>query len=351
MKYRISVVLTTTWVVGECLVQGTLWAEQQTAEVPIIYTTDLYHPHQDPDDHFDIATLFAIPEFKILAIVIDLGEKGKGRAGTVPLEQIMYLSGVTAPYATGLAENLSDPNDTGQGQPAAAQKGVELILDALRRSEEPVTVFTTGSLRDVAAAYNRESGLFARKVERLYVNAGHSGGGEEYNVELDPVAYVRILRSGLPVYWVPCFGERGYESMWHFKHGEVLDAAPAPIQNFFLYALGRIDPKEKDPLDMLAQPVYVDLKRRFRDKRRNMWCTGALLHAAGRTGGPFRFEDVFVKISDEGDTEIVGQEKDAKVLKTFRKEAPFAYLVTMKGELRRLLEDFPSAVEKKSEEK
>ncbi len=350
MKYRISGALTITCVVGACFVQGPLWAEQKAAEVPIIYTTDLYHPHQDPDDHFDIATLFALPEFKILGIVIDMGEKGKGRAGTVPLEQMMYLSGVTVPYATGLAEKLSDPNDTGQGQPAAAQKGVELILDALRRAEEPVTVFTTGSLRDVAAAYNREPALFAKKVDRLYANAGHSGGGDEYNVELDPAAYLRILRSDLAVYWVPCFGERGYESMWHFNHGEVLDAAPAPIQNFFLYALGRIDPKEKDPVDVLAQPVDADLKRRFWDKRRNMWCTGAFLHAAGRTGGPFRFEDVFVKISDEGNTKIVEQEKDTEVLKTFRKEAPFAYLVTMKGELRRLLEDFPMAVEKKSEE-
>ena len=29
--------------------------------VPVIYCTDLFHPHDDPDDHFDLATLFALP--------------------------------------------------------------------------------------------------------------------------------------------------------------------------------------------------------------------------------------------------------------------------------------------------
>jgi hypothetical protein len=26
----------------------------------VIYCTDLFHPHDDPDDHFDIACLYAI---------------------------------------------------------------------------------------------------------------------------------------------------------------------------------------------------------------------------------------------------------------------------------------------------
>ena len=40
-------------------------------KIPIIHSTDLFHPHVDPDDHFDLATLFAVKEFDIKGIVLD----------------------------------------------------------------------------------------------------------------------------------------------------------------------------------------------------------------------------------------------------------------------------------------
>jgi len=94
------------------------------ASVPIIYTTDLYHPHDDPDDHFDLATLFAIPEFDIRAIVIDTGKRGKDRPGLLPVRQMMHITGRTVPVATGLIENLRHQGDLGERQPAEALAGV-----------------------------------------------------------------------------------------------------------------------------------------------------------------------------------------------------------------------------------
>jgi hypothetical protein len=41
--------------------------------IPVLYCTDLFHPHDDPDDHFDLATLYAIPEFDLRGIVLDQG--------------------------------------------------------------------------------------------------------------------------------------------------------------------------------------------------------------------------------------------------------------------------------------
>ena len=38
---------------------------------PYIYSTDLYHRHGDPDDHFDIATIYALPEIELKGIVLD----------------------------------------------------------------------------------------------------------------------------------------------------------------------------------------------------------------------------------------------------------------------------------------
>lgn len=40
----------------------TLGATGPTAKIPFIHTTDLYSPPQDPDDHVDLATVFALPE-------------------------------------------------------------------------------------------------------------------------------------------------------------------------------------------------------------------------------------------------------------------------------------------------
>ena len=44
--------------------------KQKTEKIPLIYCSDLYHPHVDPDDHFDIAAIYAIPEFDIKAIIL-----------------------------------------------------------------------------------------------------------------------------------------------------------------------------------------------------------------------------------------------------------------------------------------
>ena len=44
-------------------------------KMPIIHVTDLYHPAQDPDDHFDLATLFALPEVEIKAVLLDATQR------------------------------------------------------------------------------------------------------------------------------------------------------------------------------------------------------------------------------------------------------------------------------------
>ena len=51
------------------------------ASVPIVYSTDLYQQPDDPDDHFDLATLFAIKEFDIRGIIFDLGKRGVNGPG------------------------------------------------------------------------------------------------------------------------------------------------------------------------------------------------------------------------------------------------------------------------------
>ncbi|HNT88988.1 MAG TPA: nucleoside hydrolase [Candidatus Hydrogenedentes bacterium] len=323
--------------------------EQAAPRIPIVYCTDLFHPHGDPDDHFDLATLFALPELDVRAIVIDMGREGEGRPGLLTVRQMTHLTGRGVPTATGLASNLDSLEDTGRGQPPESQAGVALILDALRAADEPVTVFITGSLRDFAAAYNRAPDLVREKVGRCYVNAGHSSGGAEWNVQLDPVAFVRIMRSGLPIYWVPCFGDGGYESLWTFDHEEVLEGLPGPIQNFFLYALDKTDPAQVDPIAALGAPVSAERKARFWKEKRNMWCTAAFLHAAGREQGPFTFERARVKVEDNGKTTPALNEEGV-ALHVLRVDDSVNYRGYMAGTLRDLLAGLPLAATASAEE-
>ncbi|MBE3069636.1 MAG: hypothetical protein IMZ66_05305, partial [Planctomycetes bacterium] len=60
----------------------------EAPRVPLIYSTDLYHPHVDLDDHFDLAQVFAMPEFDVKAIVLDVNGN-VGAAGRPALDQMM----------------------------------------------------------------------------------------------------------------------------------------------------------------------------------------------------------------------------------------------------------------------
>jgi hypothetical protein len=244
----------------------------------------------DPDDHFDLATLFSTAEFDIRGIVLDCGARQQKAPGRIPVSQILHLTRRKVPYAIGLAEPLRWPGDDGRDQPGQFQRGVRLILDALRESPEKLTVFTTGSLRDVAAAFSREPKLLRRKIDRLYINIGNPAMGKEsrryeYNVNLDRHAYVCIMQSGLPIYWCPCFHgtiwERGvHGTYWKFGQRSVLETAPEGLQNWFIFALTK--PKDVDPIAFLSAPQDPAARAKVWEMARNMWCTAPFLHAAGR---------------------------------------------------------------------
>lgn len=259
------------------------------AAVPVLYCTDLNHPHGDPDDHFDLATLFALEEFDIRGIVLDNVIPQDAQPGAIPVRQMFHLSGRDVPLAVGLTRPLASPEDDGRGEEARFQAGVVLILKTLAAADEPVTIITAGALRDVAAAFNRDPESFRKKVDRLYINIGFAlrdGDTPEYNVGLDPRAYARIMGSGLPVYWCPCFSgkvwqsKEGYATFWQFDHKDVLPRAPRPLQNFFLFALAK--PEGADPIAYLAAEPDLTQREEIWRLRRNMWCTAPFFHAAGR---------------------------------------------------------------------
>jgi hypothetical protein len=190
------------------------------------------------------------------------------------------------PAVFGLGTKLRSPGDTALDQPVEFQQGVTTILSVLRTSAPPVMIITVGSVRDVVAAFNREPALFRAKVGKLMVFIGEASNAHfrEWNVQLDPQAYVGLMRSGLPIYWVPCFDgglwkNDGHASFWRAKHADLLREDSPHLLQYFIYALER---ETAEPLGFLSKPVDAARRERLMAGTRNLWCTAIFGSLAGR---------------------------------------------------------------------
>jgi len=289
MKNRVmlflSVLLSVIISAGDVLAD----ADVPPKKFPVIYCSDLFHPHEDPDDHFDLATLYAIPEIDIKAIILDQGKRQQAAPGSIPVSQMNYITKRNVPHAMGLAEELLTPQDQALGQPKEYQQGVELILNTLKNSTEPVTVITVGSLRDIAAAYNRDPQLLKTKIDRLFIFIGEASqkGYIDYNVNLDIHAYMCVMDSDLPVYWVPCFDggiwqNKGNASYWNASHKDLLAQAPEQVLKFFIYALQKKDKNTIDPIRYLNDELDTKGRDDILTANRHLWSCSVFTYVANR---------------------------------------------------------------------
>ncbi len=335
-----------------------------SARIPVIYCTDLFHPHDDPDDHFDLACLYALSEMDVKAIILDQGRKQEERPGQTPIAQMNHLTGRTVPYAIGLAEPLAHPEDTGEDQPQPYQAGVNTLLTILRESADPVTAIAVGSLRDIAAAYNREPELLETRISRLYVFIGEAQAAfQEYNAALDIHAYRRIMNAPLPVYWTPCFDggiweNKGNASFWQARHDTLLADVSTPVLNFFIHAL--LHKQEDHPKEALVAPLLQEEKERVLGEQRNLWCCAVFPYMAGRVYvrrgegylavppkavaaddlivEPFSYQPVRVCITEDGKESYL-QDPATHAIHRFRVTDNAAYAELMTSVTRELLKE------------
>lgn len=269
-----------------------------SGRIPLVHTADLYHPSQDPDDHIDLATILGLPEYDLRGVVLDVTRKfllNKPEGwdiprdpGYVPVAQLGYLTGRAIPAAMGPVEPLTHPGDTAADRPVAEQAGIRLLLDVLEQSAEPVTISVVGSARVLAAAYNRAPELVRQKTRAVLLNAGMTGGVKrEWNVGLDPAAYVALWRSGLPLHWYPCgteksafvpVHERG--TYWKAAHKELFRDLPAGLQAWFCYAFA--GNTRGDIIRALAETGRGAVWEHVLAGERNLWATASLAMGAGR---------------------------------------------------------------------
>lgn len=255
--------------------------------VPVIYCSDLFHPHDDPDDHFDLACIYATPGIDLKAIILDQGARQGQKPGLVPVRQMNGITGRRVPAVVGLAEPLADPLDQALGQAAVYQKGVDFIVEILEQSPGPVTIVTVGSVRDLVAAWNRRPELLRAKVGRVYAFIGEASDPNfrEYNVGLDVHAYVGLMRSDLPLYWVPCFDgglwqNQSRASYWQAAHRDLLGDVSERVMNYFVYALMKSD---MEPLAFLDHSPDPKSRAEVMAGTRNLWCCAVFMDLVDKT--------------------------------------------------------------------
>ena len=343
------------------------------AKTPMIHVTDLYHPHGDPDDHWDLACVYALAcagSVDLKAVVIDYPPTSRvGDPAVAAVGQMGAITGVNVPVVVGAPRRMKAPDDAQPSARPSEHAAARAILKVLRASPSPVVITVTGCCRDVALAAGKRPDVFAAKCAAVYINAGSGtpdrtkAARREYNVGLDPAAYAAMFALPCRLYWLPCFevapggGEawrvRRYGSFYRFRQDEVLPHLSPRVQRFFLYMLTRS--KDLRWLRYLDGARDEKLLAEVGRRHRNMWSTASFLHAAGRTvtragrivplgaaaeDAVFAFEPVRVTCDGEGVT-TWRHERAASRRFMFHVRDTKNYAAAMTQAVRSLLSELP----------
>lgn len=283
--------------------------------MPVIHMTDLFHPHGDPDDHFDLACAYALAErgkFDLRGVVIDYPpHRRDGDPAVVAVAQMNWMTGRTVPIVIGTSRKLSSRKDALAGAPRQETTAVDFIISLLRASDRPVSLVCVGSAADVIVAALRDPGLFKDKCAGVYLNSGsaHDNPAKsdelEFNVRLDPAAYAAMFDLPCPLFWFPCWhttevrqsGESG--SFYWLPHRDALAKVSPGLANYFAHMFEKsTNPKW---LRAMKTPPKDESWQKILEGRRGMWSTASQLVAAGLT---VTGDGQIVPASDSGDAAV-----------------------------------------------
>lgn len=264
---------------------------------PLIHVTDLFHPHGDPDDHFDLAVAFALAQrgaFDLRGVVIDYPPDFRaGDPAVVAVAQMNRLTGLSVPVSIGTSLRLKSRRDALPDAPPQETAAVRFILEQLRAAERPVSLVCVGNAADIIVAALREPALFKEKCAGVSLNSGsaHDNPAKpeqmEFNVKLDPAAYAAMFDLPCPLFWFPCWHtteqrQSGAEgSFYWLPHRDALAGVSAGLANYFAYMLEK-SANPKWLRAMKSQPPETTWEKILGD-RRGMWSTASQFAAAGLT--------------------------------------------------------------------
>ncbi|TIO81680.1 MAG: hypothetical protein E5X74_27970 [Mesorhizobium sp.] len=269
--------------------------------IRLLHQTDLFRPYSDPDDHWDLACVYALAvsgQLELGGVLVDFPPDDPKLPGLSPdvtgIAQLSYLTGLPTHMAVGSSVPYTHDRASLAALPRRDRAGAEFLLDYLRDSEGPAYISIVGSCRDLAIAAKLDPDLFRNKCAGIYLNAGTGHpdvakqGGIEYNVGLNAAAYAATFHIPCPIYWMPCFetkrddedyAERKverYGTFYRFKQSDVLTKLSPVLQSYFTYSLeARTDARYLQPL--LAPQSDFSSWYTLR-AHRDMWCTAGFFH-------------------------------------------------------------------------
>ena len=194
---------------------------------PVIIDTDMA-----PDDWMAILYLLQRPDIAVKAItVVGTGETHCAPGVRNALRLVALAGENDIPAACGretpLAGDQAFPEawrtraDTLGGldapeidMPPSQPGAVELLINTINASPEPVTLLTLGPLTNLAEAVQADPAI-VRNIEQIYMmggalevlgNVSYAGIDNqvaEWNIFIDPLALRQVLESGAPVTFVP----------------------------------------------------------------------------------------------------------------------------------------------------
>jgi len=174
----------------------------------IILDTDV---GTDVDDAIAIAMAVRTPELKLEAVTTVYGDVhlrariARKLLGLLGRDDVPVAAGIAQPLTPGKevywggwegAGFLTAEDDSLQIDP---RSGVDLILDILDSTQEPITLVAIGPLTNIAAVLQRGPEL-TRRIREIICMAGTIvPGEEEWNVQCDAEAARVVFESGVPL--------------------------------------------------------------------------------------------------------------------------------------------------------
>ncbi|MBQ8565994.1 MAG: hypothetical protein IJ445_00225 [Clostridia bacterium] len=339
----------------------------------VILTTDLYHQHADPNDHWNLATMFSLAHqglIRFAGIMCDddraLKEDGSylhfGDPSVQSVAQMNYITGLCVPVGFGSRKPIKNEDDIKEALSGRKISSVTLLLDALQSSKDKVDIHMCGSCKDVLLAYRHSPDLFKEKCNCIYLNAGTYEKQEpiEYNVGLEPYAYSQIFKIPCKIRWSPCFDElrpwpyktSKRASFYNLNQNEIAPHLNTALLKYFSYMHGKVF--DINWLTYLKNPLDTALVEWWSNADREMWSTPGFLASANKSisldgriideGSPephlFRFTPVRVDVTPDG--KISWTEAKESNVEMFENYDPIIYENAMPKAIINILTKLPN---------
>jgi pyrimidine-specific ribonucleoside hydrolase len=199
-------------------------AAPASGPAPVIVDTDMSF-----DDVMALCYLLERPDISVQAITVEGTGVAHGPDGARNVLRLLRALGIhrTIPVGYGQPRPLAgtqafppDMRNPADGMfnlnlpawpgPQPSESAVRLLTGTIGGSTRPVTLISLGPFTDIALALKADPGI-ARKIAMIYAMAGavRVNGNEptyanaEWNVYIDAGAADRVLRSGIPMTFVP----------------------------------------------------------------------------------------------------------------------------------------------------